>query len=98
MSQYLPTGEFEWVKAEDLANIKWGEQTEEQEYGYVVKVDMDYPEELHEAHNDFPLAPERLYVQEEWISEKQRTIKANYQISRTDMSSKLIPNLMHKRN
>ena len=98
MSQYLPTGQFEWVKQEDLANINWTAQTEEQQYGYVVKVDLDYPVELHEAHNDFPLAPERIYVQEKWISDNQRTNKANYQMPRRDMSSKLIPNLMHKRD
>ena len=28
--------------------------------GYFLEVDLEYPEELHELHNDFPLAPEKL--------------------------------------
>ena len=28
--------------------------------GYFLEVDLEYPEELHEFHNDFPLAPEKL--------------------------------------
>ena len=27
---------------------------------YFLEVDLEYPEELHELHNDFPLAPQQL--------------------------------------
>ena len=27
---------------------------------YFLKVDLEYPDELHELHNDYPLAPEKL--------------------------------------
>ena len=27
--------------------------------GYFLEVDLKYPDELHELHNDFPLAPEK---------------------------------------
>ena len=30
--------------------------------GYFLEVDLEYPEEFHELHNDFPLAPEKLAV------------------------------------
>ena len=30
------------------------------DYGYFVKVDMEYHEQLHDAQNDYPLAPETI--------------------------------------
>ena len=32
---------------------------EKSSIGYVPQVDLEYPDELHELHNDFPLAPEK---------------------------------------
>jgi len=26
---------------------------------WILKVDLEYPEELHEEHNNYPLAPEK---------------------------------------
>ena len=36
--------------------------------GYFLKVDLEYPEELHELHNDFPLAPEKIAVSSGMLS------------------------------
>ena len=57
MSQYLPYSNFKWVKNIDkikqkLMNIKSNSST-----GYVLEVDLEYPQELHDIHNDYPLAP-----------------------------------------
>jgi len=30
--------------------------------GYVLEVDLDYTEHLHDTHNDYPLAPEAMSV------------------------------------
>ena len=35
------------------------------------KVDLEYPKELHDLHNDFPLAPEVKNVKSNLLSEKQ---------------------------
>lgn len=33
---------------------------ESEETGYLLEVDLEYPEELHDIHSDFPLAPEKI--------------------------------------
>ena len=33
--------------------------------GYFLEVDLEYPDELHELHNDYPLAPEKIAVSHE---------------------------------
>ena len=41
-----------------LMNIKSNSST-----GYILEVDLEYPQELHDIHNDYPLAPEKLAYQ-----------------------------------
>ena len=69
MSQYLPYANFKWVKNIDkikqkLMNIKSNSST-----GYILEVDLEYPQELHDIHNDYPLAPEKINIPKEWLSD-----------------------------
>ena len=41
----------------------------EREYAFFVEVDLAYPSELHIDHQDLPLAPEKLVIQSDWLSE-----------------------------
>ena len=36
--------------------------------GFFLEVDLEYPDELHELHNDYPLAPEKLAVSSDLLS------------------------------
>ena len=36
--------------------------------GYILEVDLEYHKELHELHNDYPLAPEKLTVTNDILS------------------------------
>ena len=54
MSKPLPTHGFKWMKDNDL-NV-W-EKTP-----CILEVDLEYPKELHDLHNDYPLAPEQIEV------------------------------------
>ena len=60
MSQPLPVGEFEWIDGADMSNIETIK--EDAEYGYMFEVDLDYPKELHDDHNDYPLAPQNVEI------------------------------------
>ena len=54
MSKPLPTHGFKWMKDSEL-NV-W-EKT-----SCILEVDLEYPKELHDLHNDYPLAPEQIEV------------------------------------
>ena len=54
MCKPLPTKGFRWMKREELKD--WKNQA------CILEVDLEYPEKLHDLHNDYPLAPERVTV------------------------------------
>ena len=78
MSQYLPTGGFEWVDLQTECPEYWTQfiqgQQDEQEEGYMVEVDLEYPKELHDNHDTFPLAPEHLDIKKEMLSSYQNEL------------------------
>ena len=37
-------------------------QSEINKKGYVIEVDLEYPHNIHDSHNDCPLAPEHLVI------------------------------------
>lgn len=67
-SQALPVSDFRWLTKGEIKKLDWTQTTDTQETGYILMVDLFYPEELHAAHNSFPLAPEQLEISEEMLS------------------------------
>ena len=49
-------------------------QQDEQEQGYFLEVDLEYPEELHDTHNNYPCAPEKMQIEERYLSEHQKEL------------------------
>ena len=54
MSQPLPTSEFDWLTEEEIAAFKVEKVPDDSERDYILKVDLSYPTELHDLHNDYP--------------------------------------------
>ena len=54
MVQNLPTNGFLWKDAQDSAPEKIDELVQKDKRGYLLKVDVKYPKELHENHNELP--------------------------------------------
>lgn len=57
MSQYLPYGDFYWMSDEEIRTYNVFGANEESEYGYILEVDINYPVNLHDLHNDLPFCP-----------------------------------------
>ena len=62
MSQYLPTGKFRWMTNKEINKIDLGKYKTDGNKGLILEVDLEYPQELHDAHNDYPVAPEKVKV------------------------------------
>jgi len=54
MSEPLPTHGFEWMA--DFELDSW------RQHSCILEVDLEYPDSLHDMHNEYPLAPESLEV------------------------------------
>ena len=52
-----------------------------QEKGLILEVDLEFLQELHDIHNDYPLAAEQIEVTENMLSEYCKKIKEKYNIS-----------------
>ena len=93
MSKYLPYREFEWLENIDEFDIN--SFNEKSNTGYFLEVDLEYSDELHKLHNDYPLAQEKLAVSSDMLSECCKKVADKYKIKVGDVK-KLIPNLGNK--
>lgn len=71
MSEPLPYDGFEWVdtKSQNITQLLSKCQGD---IGMIFEVDLIYPECLHDAHNDYPLAPHRMKVTPDNYSKYQK--------------------------
>ena len=75
MSQPLPTGGFRWLTDKEIDNVNLAKYEEDHKKGLILQVDLEYPPELHNLHNDYPLAPEKIKVTKEMLSPYCESIK-----------------------
>ena len=95
MSGYLPYGGFKWLKSVDNSDVNL--INENSPIGCILNVDLEYPDELHVLHNDYPLAPEKLVIPYDMLSDYSKKIAGEYGIKVGDVM-KLIPNLGNQTN
>ena len=63
--------------------------------GYILKVDLEYPDELHELYNDYLLAPGRFKINHNMLSKYYSNIADKHGIKIGGVN-KSIPNLGNK--
>ena len=80
MSQSLPTGGFKWMTEKKIKNLNLDKYKHDRKNVILLEVDLKYPKNLHDLHNDFPLAPEQLCVKKEMLSEYCQKYKKNFML------------------
>ena len=78
MTQLLLNGGFKWIKPEDYnleqdlidTEINTENNTEnDTEIGDILEVDLEYPESLHDAHNEYPFCCEHINIWKDELSD-----------------------------
>ena len=85
MSGYLPYDEFKWLKNADGFDVM--STGKESKIRFIREVDLEYPDELHELHNDHPLAPKKLAVPFDMLSIYCKKIAHRYEIKVGDVKT-----------
>ena len=96
MSQYLPTSNFKWMTDKEISKIDLGKHKADGKKGLILEVDLEYPQILHDVHNDYPVAPEKVKVSNNMLSAYCKKIAKKYNISIGSVS-KLVPTLRDKK-
>ena len=61
MSEKLPTHGFKWLTSGEMENLYNNQIVQVWEKSpCILEVDLEYPEKLHDLHNDYPFCPERV--------------------------------------
>ena len=67
MSNYVPYGSFRWFKNVDGFDVN--SISEKSPIVYISEVDLQYSDELHVLHKDYPSAPEKLSIPYDMLSD-----------------------------
>lgn len=97
MSKFLPETDFEFVEHSllDKTYKKVINAPEDNDIGWILEVDLEYPQELHDDHNEYPLAPEKMVITNKMLSPYAQSLKNEMNL--TDVKvEKLVPNLYNK--
>ena len=70
--------------------------SENRPIGYILEVDIEYPDELHDYYNDYPLAPEKLEINSDMLSKYYSDNTDKYGI-KVGGVNKLVPNLRNRK-
>ena len=95
LSQYLPYNRFKWLHQQEISRFCLNSISENSPVGYILEVDLEYPSELHDLHNDYPLDPEKLEISQDMLSKYCSNIANKYGTKFGDVN-KLVPNKGNK--
>lgn len=92
MRDKLPISGFRWANDSEVSSFNIEEFYEDGNIGATLEVDLEYPKEFHDLHNDIPLAPENRYIDYTMLSEYCKSFNPNIK----DRSKKLTTTFYNK--
>ena len=98
LTQPLPISNFEWITDEKILNALDLKNIGGNGRGYFFEVDLQYPTKLHDKHNLYPLAPEKIKIKKKMLSPYLLNLLSENNVKYTEGIEKLVPNLNDKCN
>ena len=77
MSKFLRTSSFKWIDSKEFDLNKYTSNSSKRS---VPKVDLEYPKEFRKLSSDYPLAPDKIEIEREMLSDYQLKIADLYNI------------------
>ena len=95
MTQPLLEGNFKFIPVESttLDDILFTD--DDSTTGYILEVDLDYPSNLHDLHNDYPLCPENFTINQDDLSPYTVELAEKLNVN-CGQTKKLVCNLKNK--
>ena len=93
MSEALRIGDFTFLPEDEVASFYLDATPKSDHYGYILEVDLKYPEHLHDSHSNYPLAAEKLKITKVMLSAYSSSLTNNHATY-----VKLSPNLYDNTN
>ena len=98
MSCALPLDNFEWMSREEISELDFERDiSPSADTGYILEVDLAYPEDLHLDHNSYPLAPHHLEVSREMLSPYATSALQAFSKAKNYKSRKLTSSFLPRR-
>ena len=95
MSHALPVAELRRLEKEECKHLNTNYVSDDSEGGFILEMDLDYPPELPDLHNEYPLAPEKMKVTENMLSPYAKKFLEDIDLKGAS-TEKLIPNIHSK--
>ena len=95
LSQYLPYRGFKWLNQRENSDFCLNSISENSSVSYILEFDLEYPSKLYKFDNDYLLAPEKLEISQNTLSNYCCNI-ANYYGIKIGGVNKLVSNLGNK--
>ena len=90
------TSGFRWLSEKEISKSCLNSISKNSSVGCILKVDIKYPSKLHDLHNDYPLALEKLEISQDMSSKYCSDIVNKYGVKIGGVN-KLVPNLRIKK-
>ena len=63
-----------FLDQDEITALRLEDLSDDDEDGYIFEVDLHYPTDLHDLHDDYPLAPESLEIDRTMYSPTQQSV------------------------